>query len=88
MAPFFLVFSKKSVDQLSLEQNFSFSLEGGGGGVLVLCHNFFGPCYLIFLDPPLHSGDMWVEFVVNFHLPLRVFLCALTFSFLPKNQLF
>lgn len=32
MAPFFLVFSKKSLDQLSLEQNFSFTLEGGGGG--------------------------------------------------------
>lgn len=34
MAPFFLVFSKKSLDQLSLEQNFSFSLEGGDAGAL------------------------------------------------------
>ena len=54
-SPFRCVF--EDIDQPVLGRKFSFGFVrrrgGGGGEVYSLCHNFLGPLFLNFLDPPL-----------------------------------
>lgn len=59
---------------------------GEGRGLLVFGYNFVGSLYLIFLDPSLHSGDIWVEFVVGFHLTLRVFFLGTKLNGFPFSR--
>ena len=53
MLPLFVVFSKILTNRFRAKFSFGFVRRKRGDEVYSLCHNFLGPLFLNFLDPPL-----------------------------------